>query len=135
MELHLNGVSGLTGEPLVNPAEVARMADRLRGRPDGPTAPSGILSWLRGLAHLWRSPHWGLPLGANALDPGQVGWAVVFHASEPAAVRDALAPLIEHRRRRYGDAKVKVLELETGEDWRNWLARYGAEPGSVVPHR
>jgi len=132
-EIFLNGVS-LTGEPLVAPEEIARMLASLRSRTADPASSPGILAWLRGLVRKIE-PHWGLPLGVEALDPAQAGWAIVFHASESGEVRDALAPLIEHRGRRLGPAKVKVLEYRSGEDCPSWLARHNVEPGSVLPHR
>ena len=31
-------------------------------------------------------------------DAAQVGWGIVFHEDTPQDVRDALAPLVDHRR-------------------------------------
>jgi len=128
--LFVNGVSGVTGEPLAAP-DPSRIAALLRGDKGEP----GLRRWLKLIAQSIGISRWGLPMEVDALDPGKAGWGVVFHASEPAAVRDALAPLIDHRGRQSGNGLVKVLEVREGEDWRSWLARYGAEPGSVIPHR
>src|SRR6185295_2951593 len=120
-DLVLNGLNGVTGEPLVSPSDMARALARLRDRTAAPESSPGFLNWLRGLLRRSSSPHWGLPLGIDAQDPAQAGWGIVFHESEPAAVRDALAPLIEHRGRQLGAGKVKILDYRTGEDWRSWL--------------
>ncbi|HEY2291890.1 MAG TPA: hypothetical protein VGM86_14410 [Thermoanaerobaculia bacterium] len=119
----------------MRPADLARVLARLHGGTSGTEEKPGLLSWLRGVVRRLQSAHWGLPQGVDAQDPAQAGWAVVFHESEPAAVRDALAPLVAHRERTLGHGKVKVLEYRSGEEWRSWLARHHAEPGSVLPHR
>ncbi len=134
-DLAFNGLNALTGEPLVSPADVARALARLRKGAAAPETSPGFLHWLRGLLRRAESPHWGLPLGLDAQDPAQAGWGIVFHEAEPAAVRDALAPLIEHRGRQLGAGKVKILEVRSGENWLSWLARHGVEAGSVAPSK
>jgi hypothetical protein len=127
----VNGVSGVTGEPLIPDLDIRRAADLARGRPADPD----LVRWLQEVWKKLTAKFLGLPLGIDARDPGQAGWGVVFHTEEPAAVRAALEPLIEHRRQRLGSAAVRVLDYRTGEEWRPWLARHGAAPGSVRPER
>jgi hypothetical protein len=130
-DLFLSGVSGVTGEPLV----VAGDLPSLRVLHQENRENKGLINWLaRRLASLG-SPHWGLPLEVNPLNPAQAGWAVVFHEAEAEPVRRALAPLIEHRERGLGPGRLRILDYRSGEEWRSWLARHGTEPGSVLPDR
>ena len=48
----------------------------------------------------------------------QAGWGIIFHADTPQDVRDALEPLIEHRRKQAGKL-VKELDYN-GEQMRDW---------------
>jgi len=129
--LFVNGVSGLTGELLVPSLDVRRAAELARGRP----ADADLGRWLKEVWKKLTSKWLGLPLGVDPREPGKAGWGVVFHEAESAAVRAAVEPLIEHRRQRLGAAAVRVLDYRSGEEWRHWLARHGAEPGSVLPQR
>jgi hypothetical protein len=82
------------------------------------------------------SAHLGLSFDVDARDPGQAGWAVVFHTDEDPAVKTALEPLIAHRRAGIqNDRIVKVLEYHAGESVLRWLARYRVSFGTVDPER
>ncbi|HEX8560240.1 MAG TPA: hypothetical protein VF668_19240 [Pyrinomonadaceae bacterium] len=145
-KLYLNGINGATGEYLVPPMDLAQLEEMLTGRAapgraggapedDDPNDPSQM-SWLRRLWHSISQPHLGLPLDVNPEDVRESGWAVVFSSDEDQAVKDALAPLVEHRRRQIGDdSKVKVLEYRGGESRARWLARHGVGAGSVEPSK
>jgi hypothetical protein len=78
----------------------------------------------------------GIPFDIDREDVRQAGWAIVFHADEDQAVKDALAPLIEHRREQIGDHNiVKVLEYRDGDQVVPWLARHKVKFGPVEPER
>jgi hypothetical protein len=141
-KIYLNGIDGATGEYLVPPMDMEQVNEVLTGRAasspagpdeDDPNDPSQM-SWLR---RIWRTisqPHLGLPLDVDPGDVRQSGWAIVFSADEDQAVKDALAPLVEHRRRQIGDdSKVKVLDYRGGEGRGQWLARHGVGAGTVEP--
>ncbi len=128
--LFVNGVNGATGEPLETP-DPRQIAAILRGDKGQP----GVVRWLKNIARSIGLAKWGLPMGVDPLDPEKAGWGVVFHASEPGPVRDAIEPLIEHRASLYGTRNFRILEVDEGEDWKAWLTRHGTEPGSVIPHR
>ncbi|HKQ79795.1 MAG TPA: hypothetical protein VJ810_39240 [Blastocatellia bacterium] len=69
-------------------------------------------------------------------DVTQAGWAIVFHKDEDQEVKDALAPLIEHRREQIGDDTiVKVLEYRDGDQVIPWLARHKIKFGLVEPEK
>lgn len=127
--LFVNGVNGVTGEPLETP-DLRSIVAMLRGDKEQPV----LLRWLKHVARSIGVSFWGLPIGTDPLDPGQSGWGVVFHESEPPETRAALEPLVEHRASLFG-THFRVLEVWEGEDWRTWLTRHGAEPGSVIPNR
>ena len=77
----------------------------------------------------------GVPFDVDPSKVEQAGWAVVFGAEEGNDVKAALEPLIEHRRRRIGDARTKVLEHRPGEGWTDWLARHRTAPGNINPDK
>lgn len=130
-QVWINGIHGVTGEYLVPPASPAQIAALAKGEVSDPA----LRRWLQ---HIWRvvsRPSLGLPMDVDPADTRQAGWAIVFDEHEPAAVKDALAPLVAHRRAGLGDAKVRVLEFLAGEEWRAWLSRHRVTPGTVNPDR
>lgn len=74
------------------------------------------------------------PFGIDFERPSEAGWGVVFHPQTPQDVRDALAPLIEHRRLQAAGS-VQELEFRPGEQTREWYARHNVSPGTVDPSR
>jgi hypothetical protein len=100
-----------------------------------PPPDRGVLNWLTRLRAVLQRPFLALPFDINPADVVAAGWAVVFDADTPPAVRDALAPLIEHRRRRVPPDRFKVLDYRAREGVRDWLNRHGAHPGTVAPTR
>ena len=106
-----------------------RPPTELEARPPDPVE----ASWLRRIWRVLSLPHLGLPLGVDPAIVEQSGWAIVFHADESDAVKQALEPLIAHRRTRVGADRCKVLEYREGEARGPWLARHGSSAGSVDP--
>ncbi|MEJ2735089.1 MAG: hypothetical protein P8189_16245 [Anaerolineae bacterium] len=123
------GINGVTGEYLVPPVEQAKIGAVVRGEVGDPD----LVRWLRRIWGVISRPHLGLPMDVDPADVGQAGWAIVFHEDEAAAVKDALEPLIAHRRAQIGQEKVKVLDYRSSDTWRAWLARNGIAPGTVDP--
>jgi hypothetical protein len=131
-QLCLNGINAATGEYLVPPLSLSDAVEAIKAAPpDG-----GVAGYLR---RVWRTisqPHLGLPPDVDAADVRRAGWAVVFHRDEGSDVKDALSPLIEHRRSRTSSPDfVKILEYRSGETRAQWLARYGVGAGSIDPAR
>jgi hypothetical protein len=134
---YINGINGDTGEYLSPPLKASDVAAFVKGELRQPAIE-------RFLANVWRKLKKKtlgreLPVGVDAANVAQAGWAVVFHADENQAVKDALAPLITHRRTLAGDdTKVKVLEYRDGEEYNTWLRRYNVAVGrkelSKVPY-
>jgi hypothetical protein len=94
-----------------------------------------VAAQLRQLHAAMAEQTFGPPFDVDPSKVEQAGWAVVFSTEEGDDVRAALEPLIEHRRRRIGDARTKVLEHRPGEGWADWLARYRTAPGNVEPNK
>ncbi len=129
-EVYINGINALTGNWLVEPIgfdDAARLAR-------GVKADRSAGSWLRGVLRKLTEPHLGLPLDIDPRDVEKAGWGIVFHCDETPEVKEALVPLIEHRRSKAADqSRVKVLEYRSGETRQRWLARHGVAAGSVLP--
>ena len=110
-----NGINGVTGQYAVAPQslkDLARALKKTAGKPK--PAPRHVIQ--RGQKLKQRAFTRALPWGVEPHDIARAGWAVVFHEDEAAAVRNALKPLIEHRRRQVGaDTRVKELVYQTGE--------------------
>jgi hypothetical protein len=129
-KLFINGIDGVTGQYLVEPFEPADAVAFLKEAPPDP----GISRFLKRIWGLIGRPFFGLPDGIDPADVKQAGWAVVYHEQEDQVVKDALAPLVEHRRQQTGDeAIVKVLTYNEGEDRASWLARHDVTAGTVDP--
>src|SRR5688572_20333533 len=131
-KLYLNGINGETGQYLVEPMELADAAGMIKGIEED----NSVISWLRSvwarLSQTCMGPRYDL-------DPTKikdVGWAIVFHQNESWDVRQALQPLIDHRKQQVGDeGKVKVLSYRDGQNRAEWLAGYYAAVGSIDPER
>jgi hypothetical protein len=129
--IYPNGVNGLTGEYLLRPVEPARVAALAKEPVPDPDAVRELVR----LGERIGEPTFGLPFDIRPENVTEAGWAVVFGSDETGSVREALAPLVEHRRRRHGHDRVKVLDHRPGERWHEWLIRHGTTPGNVDPRR
>ncbi len=79
-----------------------------------------------------RRQHLAVVDGVEPADLAQAGWGVIFPQGVDEAVRQALEPLIAHRRIQAGKL-FKVLEQDRGESMIEFLARHGTGPGRVDP--
>jgi hypothetical protein len=78
--------------------------------------------------------------GVDVLDLAQAGWGAVFAADADPAIRDALRPLLAHRRdaasaefaKRYREL-AGPTGYRVGETKQTFLRRLGIAPGPVVP--
>jgi hypothetical protein len=129
--LHINGINGATGDYLVAPLSVGQAADLARGRPPD----KGLGGWLRGVVALLKRPFMGLPRDVDPRDVAAAGWAVVFPKETPAAVREALQPLISRRERQVMPGRCQVLDYERGQARKDWLEQHGVHASDVDPQR
>lgn len=129
-----NGISGVTGQYALAPLSLKDLAHALKKTPDKERAPDHVVQ--RGEKLKQKSFTRALPWGVEPHDIARAGWGVVFHEAESAAVRDAVKPLIEHRRRQVGaDARVKELVYQTGESASAWLTRHDVSWHNVKPEK
>jgi hypothetical protein len=133
--LFLNGIDGTTGgylQPALTPAELVRLARR--------EAPE--------TRHLGKRRSKGQPIPQGlkeGLDPRRLeeaGWGVVFTEDADPLIREALEPLLQHRRRQAGRFRPgRYRELtgrdgyRPGESKLRFLARHGVGSGPVDPDR
>jgi hypothetical protein len=125
----LNGINALTGEYLVPPMTLAEATAWARGTPP-PVEHVKPLN--EATDRILSAREFALPIGTNANALTESGWAVVFTPDTPAAVRQALQPLLE-RRRNDTPALFKELEYRPGESREEFLGRYGAHGSDVEP--
>lgn len=94
-QIFINGIDAETGQYLVPPIERSATLDLIKGVDQD----SRVVNWLRRMWTIISQPHLGLPLDVRPEVMAEAGWAIVFHRDEDEAVKQAFAPLIEHRKR------------------------------------
>jgi hypothetical protein len=125
-----NGIDGATGSYLLPPLTEQQIVETAASQPQD----KDQLNVLRTLVRTSSDPHLGALFDVDLTNLKDAGWAVVFHAAEDAAVKSALEPLIDHRKKQIcNDALVKVMEYRDGETVPQWLARYGMGIGDIDP--
>jgi hypothetical protein len=75
--------------------------------------------------------------GIDPRDLAEIGWAVVFHADEDPAIREALSPLLEHRQQQAAGLYWELSGKEEGyhgEEKEDFLVARGADVGAVNPN-
>jgi hypothetical protein len=128
-----NGINGVTGDYDIAPIAVSDLSQALKGIAPNEAAPNHVIA--RGQKLKQTSFARGLPWGVQPENLQQTGWAVVYPKDIKPEIRQALQPLVEHRRTQVGnDALVKELTYYPGEDAGGWLARCGAAWGNVQPY-
>ena len=128
-----NGINGITGQYDLPPIDVGDLARALKSSYQ---AAAAVGSAERRAVPRQPAFERALPWGVEPHDLAKAGWGVVFHQDETAAVRLALQPLIEHRRRQIGDdTRVAELTYSTGESATAWLTRHGVSWHNVDPTR
>lgn len=88
----------------------------------------------RALGTMASTPSFGLPPGVAAEDLSLAGWGVIWAPNTPPVVKDALQPLLNHRRNELGNPLLfHEFDHLVGESPRQFLQRNGADYGSVRP--
>lgn len=131
-KLFTNGINGATGLYDRAPIEIGELARALRGQDPQSVAAAHVTE--RGQKLVQAAFARGLPWGVDPYDVVHAGWGVIFHEDETQAVRDALRPLIAHRRAQVGvDARVKELTYHPGESATAWLGRHDVAWHNITP--
>jgi hypothetical protein len=121
--LYFNGIDPETGKYAMPPTAIEEVARAVLANPGLETYQS---------LHGDRAVPFGPPFGMSLDNPAQVGWGVVFHQDTPREVRDALTPLIDHRRASVGNL-LKVLDYQKGEQVRDWYRRHRISTANFEP--
>ncbi len=149
-ELYFNGVDFATGEYLRPPMAPSEMVDLWRGlrdarRPGGGAAGETPRFAGEGVEHLRNTvgAAGNLPeqyrFWAADIDPQHLhssGWGVIFPHGIDKAIREALAPLLEHRRRLatlQQEGLYRELIYRPGESLYAFLERHEVGPGVADP--
>jgi hypothetical protein len=119
--VYVNGIDFNTGDYAFPPRSIDEIAKRVRAGP-------GVDSFDKARDGAHRS----LPVDMDANRLEQSGWGIVFHEDTPPEVRQAMSPLIEHRRKQAGD-RLKELDYKKGEQTRDWCERWGTSAGNLDP--
>jgi hypothetical protein len=118
-----NGVDAVTGDYLWPPLPLDDLARRIVGR-------------LRQPVRRRRIPRRRTIARVNPKDLAQTGWGVVFAPDVSPEVREALQPLLDHRRAqaaRKRERRFQVYDLAPGESASAFLRRLESSPGPVDP--
>ena len=98
--LIFNGINGATGEYDLPPQDPADIASVARGVPVDPAHKQDID--IRRDIDASRQDHYGLKEGSDPKDLSQAGWGVIFPQAmaemEAQAIKEALRPLLDHRK-------------------------------------
>ena len=135
-----NGLDGRRGSYLTPPMPPRHLADLACGATVDRERVRELQKWV---AHGEGKARRGLKEG---LDPGKLdeaGWGVIFpRSADSAALREALAPLLDLRRAQAGKREERFFREFTGEDgYREgeskveFLTRHNAGPGPADPER
>jgi hypothetical protein len=135
-ELFVNGVNadGTVGYEIPIDSEVVARAAR------GDRLSKDELNTLR-LKKRDSESHFGVAEGVDAEKLDSAGWGVLFPAGLPEnsreAIKEALKPLLDHRRSQAGETYQEYMGRESGvrpgETKAEFLKRYGRGPGPARP--
>jgi hypothetical protein len=137
-QLSINGLDGASGEYLLPSLSTEAVAQVARGQRLDP-AHLRELRWRR---HQLGEAHYGLVAGVDPRNLAETGWGVIFPQDASPALREALQPLLEHRRRLATARSAQRYQEYSGsrgyrpnETKTDFLARLGAGPGAVDPDK
>jgi hypothetical protein len=132
--LFFNGLNGATGNyllPAMTPAQISRLAQ-------GGSLEVDVLDELKLKADEVKNPGNYEVQVEDHRDLSQTGWGIIFPYDSDPAVREALQPLVDHRREQAGE-KFRLFAGEDGyrpgESKSDFLARFGMGPGPVNPEK
>jgi len=144
-KLYFNGIDGDTGSYDLPPMSAEELMRVIRGE----VTPEN-LNELRFRVQQATTEFLGVKEGVNATKLEEAGWGVIFPAypvsegarqKEVDAIREALQPLLQLRRKQAGERFAEWAQGEgkgfrIGADTKNgYLARHGAGPGPADPDK
>lgn len=120
--IYVNGIDPDTGKYAVPPVSIDDVARNVRSHPGGEKV-TGMHD---------QATRFAPPFGVDLEKLAEAGWGVVFHEDTPPAIRAALKPLIDCRRKQAGDL-LKVLDYKKGEQVGDWYRRHQVAPSVLEP--
>lgn len=126
--IYLNGIDPETGTYAIKPRSIDDWAKTVQQWPGTDALTEVHRAVLRG--EVPRS--FAAIFGRDLTNLKDVGWAVVVPEDGASEVRDALASLIEHRRKQTGDL-LKILDYKKDEQVRDWYTRHKISAGNFKP--
>jgi hypothetical protein len=134
----VNGVDGTTGRYLLSDVTAAQIADIALGRREDAEEAREI-----GLRRdRMRRTRAAVKAGVDPTNLAETGWGVIFARDADPAIREALAPLLAHRRalaaakrEHYYRELAGADGYAPGETKNRFLARHGVGPGPADPER
>lgn len=134
--VHVNGIDATTGEYLVKPVPVRKLAGAIASPPADTEVDEAARKRVADMEDgLMKAVSW---VDDTKLE--EAGWGVVFsgrpeHSDEVRVIRKQLAPLLEHRKKQAGEL-FRIYDGKNGvgaEGGQMWLSRHGVGPGSADP--
>jgi hypothetical protein len=136
-----NGINGRTGQPLYQSASLAELDALARSVHRAP-GPSPEMTASQDLLVPTRLGRLGLRDDFDPRHLASSGWGVIFPQDVRPEIREALAPLIEHRRQQASALVERRFREFAGKDGyqaperkSEFLRRFGVGPGPAVPDR
>jgi hypothetical protein len=132
--LYFNGINGHTGRYLIPPTLEADLAATLRAR-----AEAALFERLKKLMEHYQPG--GVEkkrktiFDGNPKDLSETGWGVVFASNVSRRVREALGPLLEHRREQatFADKRFfQTFDHQLGESVHSFLRRNDVRPNEMA---
>lgn len=133
-ELVFNGVNATTGRPLVpalSPETIVRLACGEKWDLDH-------LADLKERNERIKEDDMDVAFGVDPRELAETGWGVIFPHDTPEPIREALKPLLKHRRAeatQIDERYYKELIYRPGESKPKFLARHGVGPGPIDPEQ
>jgi hypothetical protein len=139
-QLIFNGINGASGGyllPPMSPRDISKVAQ-------GEQLDPAHLAELRQRWEQISQPHYGVRelVAGDATKLSRSGWGVIFAYDADPAIREALQPLLDHRRALATQEKDHYYQeysaargYRPGESKQKWLARQGVGPGPADPDK
>jgi hypothetical protein len=143
--LFFNGLNGATGEYLLPPLTHQQISAVAQGEKLDPTQVKELKQWWERISQA----HFAPTEGIDPKNLAESGWAVIFAHDADPAIREALSPLLEHRRKQATQKNSHYREYtgkdgyRPGETKQQFLARLphcvgtgrGVGPGPADPNK
>ena len=138
--LLFSGINAATGGPLLSAKTPQELFAWIKGadQREPQTAKDRLYTLWETLQRRRGKGTMGTIAGIDPLNAEEAGWGIIYHPDTPADVRQALAPLIEHRRaqchRPVGGLPVEFCyDPARDQEAYDFRYRHGQEHGAVNP--